>query len=299
MAATNRMRCDEPGNRRPVRLDCGSNGKGKTRAAAGAGRVPDAMSNPGPSTEDRKKRVFLVDDHPIVRERLAELINQDSGFLVCGEADDAITAIKAIGAVQPDIAIVDITLKDTYGIELIKSLREKESHIPVLVLSMHHESVYGERALHAGARGYLNKQEGTKKVVPALRAILAGEIFVSDKLKMDVLQRMVGGTRCGEMATTDPLSDREFEVLQLLGRGQGVRDIAEALFISPKTVEAHRAHIRKKMKFPNSAALLRYAIEWVLREGESNAPNASGMKTSERCIDEPPAGLLSTGKLDP
>jgi DNA-binding NarL/FixJ family response regulator len=217
----------------------------------------------------RKQKVFLVDDHPIVRERLAELISQEADLQVCGEAEDTNNALKSIAALQPDIAIVDITLKDTYGIELIKSLKEREGHIPVLVLSMHDESLYGERAIRAGAKGYLNKQEASKKVIAAIRTILAGEIFVSEKMKSAMLHKMSGGQRPEGGSPTDVLSDRELEVFQLLGQGLGVRQIAENLFISVKTVEAHREHIKQKMNFKSSSELLRYAIQSTLNEGSS------------------------------
>jgi DNA-binding NarL/FixJ family response regulator len=202
----------------------------------------------------------------MVRERLAELISQEADLEVCGEAEDAVTALKSIGALQPDVAIVDITLKDTYGIELIKSLKERESHIPVLVLSMHDESLYGERAIRAGARGYLNKQEASKKVIAAIRTILAGDIFVSEQMKSAMLQKMAGGHRPEGGTPTDVLSDRELEVFQLLGQGLAVRQIAEMLFVSVKTVEAHREHIKQKMNFKTSSELLRYAIEYTMKD---------------------------------
>jgi DNA-binding NarL/FixJ family response regulator len=203
----------------------------------------------------------------MVRERLAELIAQEGDLEVCGEAEDAVAALKAIGHLQPDVAVVDITLKDTYGIELVKSLKERESHIPVLVLSMHDESIYGERAIRAGARGYLNKQEASRKVVAAIRAILAGEVFVSDRMKAAMLEKMSRGQRPEGGAPTDALSDRELEVFQLLGQGLGVRQIAEMLFVSAKTVEAHREHIKQKMNFKSSAELLRYAIQHTMNQG--------------------------------
>jgi DNA-binding NarL/FixJ family response regulator len=202
-----------------------------------------------------------------VRERLGELIAQEADLEVCGEAEDAIGAMQSIGALQPDLAVVDITLKDTYGIELIKTLKDREGHIPVLVLSMHDESLYGERAIRAGAKGYLNKQEASKKVISAIRTILAGEIFVSDKMKADILQKMSGGQRAEGNSPTATLTDRELEVFQLLGEGLGVRQIAENLFVSVKTVEAHREHIKQKMNFKSSSELLRFAIQFVLNEG--------------------------------
>jgi len=205
----------------------------------------------------------------MVRERLAELISQEPDLAVCGEAEDAVTATKLIGQLQPDLAIVDITLKDTYGIELVKTLRERESHIPVLVLSMHEESLYGERAIRAGARGYLNKQEASKKVITAIRAILAGDVFVSDQMKSAMLQKMAAGghaATAGGGQPTDVLSDRELEVFQLLGQGLAVRQIADMLYVSVKTVEAHREHIKQKMNFKTSSELLRYAIQFTIKE---------------------------------
>ena len=219
------------------------------------------------TTEKRKTRVLIVDDHPIVRERLAELINQEPDLHVCGEAEDAREALLAVDASQPDLAIVDITLKDTYGIELIKQLKEKHPKLPVLVLSMHDESLYGERALRAGARGYLTKQEATKKVVLAIRQVLAGEIFVSEKMASTILHKVVGGGTVEGGSPTDVLSSREVEVFQLLGQGLSVRQIAENLFISNKTVEAHREHIKKKMNFKGSSELLRFAIQFTMERG--------------------------------
>ncbi len=233
--------------------------------------APKSQSAAPAQPAGQKRRVFLVDDHPIVRERLAELISQETDLEVCGEAEDAVAALKAINALQPDIAIVDITLKDTYGIELIKTLRERESHVPVLVLSMHDESLYGERAIRAGAKGYLNKQEASKKVIAAIRTILAGDIFVSEQMKSAMLRKMSGGHSPQGASPTDVLTDREMEVFQLLGQGLGVRQLAENLFVSVKTIEAHRENIKQKMNFKSSSELLRYAIQFTLNE--SNPPN--------------------------
>jgi DNA-binding NarL/FixJ family response regulator len=206
---------------------------------------------------------LLVDDHPLVRERLAELINQEPDLAVCGEAEDAHGALEAAEAHHPHVAIVDISLKDSYGIELIKDLKNRYPELPVLVLSMHDEAMYGERALRAGARGYLNKQEATKKVVLALRQVLSGGIFVSEAMASGILSKVAGGkARAGEGGTPiDVLTDRELEIFQMLGQGKTVREIAMTLHISSKTVEAHREHIKQKMNFKNSNDLLRYAIE--------------------------------------
>jgi DNA-binding NarL/FixJ family response regulator len=217
-------------------------------------------------TDGNKKKVFVVDDHPIVRERVAELINQEPDLVVCGEAEDAVQAVKAVAAAAPDIAIVDITLKDTYGIELIKQLRDLHPKLPVLVLSMHDESLYGERALRAGARGYLTKQEASKKVVDAIRRILRGEIYVSDKLAGSLVRKVAGGNDQAGGSPVDVLTDRELEVFQLLGQGLTVREVAERLFVSAKTVEAHREHIKQKLNFKTSSELLRFAIQYTLQE---------------------------------
>jgi DNA-binding NarL/FixJ family response regulator len=213
-----------------------------------------------------KTKILVVDDHPIVRERLAELINQEPDLHVCGEAEDSREAIKAVESLQPDLAIVDITLKDTYGIELIKQLKETHPKLPMLVLSMHDESLYGERALRAGAKGYLTKQEATKKVITAIRTILAGEIFVSEKMASTILRKVAGSASPEGASPTDVLTDRELEIFQLLGQGLGVKEIAENLFISVKTVEAHREHIKQKMNFKSSTELLRFAIQFTMKE---------------------------------
>jgi DNA-binding NarL/FixJ family response regulator len=217
-------------------------------------------------TDTNKKKVFVVDDHPIVRERVAELINQEPDLIVSGEAEDAVQAVKAVAASAPDIAIVDITLKDTYGIELIKQLKELHPKLPILVLSMHDESLYGERALRAGARGYLTKQEASKKVVDAIRRILRGEIYVSDKLAGSLVRKVAGGNDQAGGSPVDVLTDRELEVFQLLGQGLTVREVAERLFVSAKTVEAHREHIKQKLNFKTSSELLRFAIQYTLQE---------------------------------
>jgi DNA-binding NarL/FixJ family response regulator len=242
------------------------------RGDDGAGRRIGPLS-PGDEMATQKvqkrpggKKVFIVDDHPIVRERVAELINQEADLQVCGEAEDAVQAVKAIGAAVPDIAIVDITLKDTYGIELIKQLKELHPKLPILVLSMHDESLYGERALRAGAKGYLTKQEATKNIIDAIRRILRGEIYVSDKLAGSLVRKVAGGSSEGGGSPVDVLTDRELEVFQLLGQGLTVREVAERLFVSTKTVEAHREHIKQKLNFKTSSELLRFAIQYTLQE---------------------------------
>jgi DNA-binding NarL/FixJ family response regulator len=226
------------------------------------------MRSKTPAIPKAAARILLVDDHPIVRERLAELINRQPDLAVCGEAEDANAALKVARSVSPDLAIVDITLKDTYGIELIKHLKTILPKLPILVLSMHDESLYGERALRAGASGYLTKQEATKNVIDAIRRVLAGEIYASEKLSALIVQKLAGGGGGGGGAggsPTDVLSDRELEIFPLLGQGMSVDRIADNLFVSVKTVEAHREHIKRKMNLKTSAELLRYAMAFAMK----------------------------------
>jgi DNA-binding NarL/FixJ family response regulator len=213
-----------------------------------------------------KKKVLVVDDHPIVRERIAELINQEPDLAVCGEAEDAARALEAVAGHRPDVAIVDISLKDSYGIELVRQLKELHPDLPTLVLSMHEESMYGERALRAGAKGYLTKQEASKKVVDAVRRVLRGGIYVSDKLAALLVRKVAGGNSEKGGDLVDTLTDREREVFQLLGQGLTVREVADRLSVSAKTVEAHREHIKRKLNFKTSSELLRFAIQYTLQE---------------------------------
>jgi DNA-binding NarL/FixJ family response regulator len=242
---------------------------GKVRTPKPRGATADAPSLMA-REEPAKRKVLIVDDHPIVRERLAELINRESDLVACGEAEDGPATLAAIEALHPDVAIVDISLKDTYGIELIKQIKERRPDLPVLVLSMHDESMYGERALRAGAKGYLNKQEATQKVVAALRQVLRGQIFVSPDMAAGLIQKLArgGGGKSRQTqggSATDVLTEREIEIFLLLGDGKSARDIASALGISVKTVEAHREHIKQKLNLKTSSELLRYAIEARLR----------------------------------
>lgn len=208
-----------------------------------------------------KSRIFLVDDHPIVRQGLTQLINNEADLTVIGEGEDAYGSLRAIKTAKPDLALVDVSLKGSDGIELLKELRAQEPDLPVLILSMHDESLYAERALRAGARGYVMKQEAPPVLLGAIRRVLKGEIYVSEKMGATLLQRLVGGkaSNKGELPL-DRLTDREMEVFRMIGSGKTVREIAELLFLSVKTVEAHREHIKEKLSLKTSAELLRYAI---------------------------------------
>ncbi|MFA6134127.1 MAG: response regulator transcription factor [Phycisphaerae bacterium] len=210
-----------------------------------------------------KTRIFLVDDHPIVRQGVALLVNQEPDMIVCGDADCAPDAIRGIEATQPDLAVVDLSLKDSSGLELIKDLKIRCPRLLVMVLSMHEESFYAERVLRAGARGYITKEEGTEKVIEGIRKLLKGEVYLSEKMASKMIYKLVDG-RSGSQAnpSVECLTDRELEIFELIGRGLGTRDIAERLHLSVKTIESHREHIKEKLKLDNATELLKHAIQW-------------------------------------
>lgn len=214
----------------------------------------------------KKKTVFVVDDHPIVRQGLALLINREADLVVCGEAEEMQSALSAIQTIRPDILIVDISLNGPDGLELLKNIRLASPRLPVLILSMHDESIYAERALRAGANGYIMKQEATEKVLIALRRILSGEIYVSDRIANSMLRHYVRGANASEQSSVSDLTDRELEVFRLIGEGQGTRQIAEALHLSVKTVESYQAHIKEKLSLRSARELVQHAAQWNVRE---------------------------------
>lgn len=210
-----------------------------------------------------KHNVFIVDDHPIIREGLAQMINREPDLFVCGDAADMQGALQKICALKPDILIVDISLSGPDGLDLVKHLRTQDPSLPILILSMHDESIYAERALRAGANGYIMKQEATEKVLVALRRILAREIYVSSRIASKMLQHFVGASaHHSRHSRVDELSDRELEVLRLMGEGHGTRQISEALHLSVKTVESYQAHLKDKLSLRNSRELVQYAVKW-------------------------------------
>ena len=214
-------------------------------------------------TSESKTKIVIVDDHPIVRQGLAELINHEDDLVVCGQAEEAPEAMGVIKAIKPDMVIVDILLKETSGMELIKDIKARYPNLAVLALSMHDESLYAERALRAGAKGYIMKAEATEKVIGAIRKILSGDIYLSEPMAAKLIHKLVGGrTKVGASAI-DRLSDRELEVFRLIGQGYGTRQIAEKLHLSVKTIESYRAHIKEKLNLSDAAELLQYAIQWV------------------------------------
>ncbi len=215
-----------------------------------------------------KRKVFIVDDHPIVREGLAQMINREPDLAVCGDAQEMHAALQAIEVHKPHILIVDISLNGPDGLDLLKNIRSKDPSLPVLILSMHDESIYAERALRAGANGYIMKQEATERVLIALRRILNREIYVSDRVANKMLRRFVAGGQSGAVKRSplDALSDRELEVLHLIGEGHGTRQIAQELHLSVKTVESYQSHLKEKLSLSNSRELMQYAIQAALWE---------------------------------
>jgi DNA-binding NarL/FixJ family response regulator len=212
-------------------------------------------------TRARKKTVFVVDDHPLLRQGLALLINREPDLAVCGEAEEAHGAMKAISTTNPDILIADISLNGPDGLELLKNLRTSHPYLPVLVLSMHDETIYAERALRARANGYIMKQEATEKVLIAIRRILKGEIYLSERMANKLLHQYVSGAAMDMSSRLASLSDRELEVFRLIGEGRSTRQIAEKLRLSIKTVETYQAHIKDKLSLHSGRELVQHAIQ--------------------------------------
>lgn len=208
-----------------------------------------------------KVRVILVDNHPMVRQGLSQLINDEADLCVCAQADNAMTALELIASTDPDFAIIDISMNGMDGIQLIKELKIRRPELATLVLSMHDEALYAERALRAGAGGYITKEEAPAKVMHAIRRVLGGEIYVSENVAARLLKAVRG--KCSDSALTPlgRLSDRELQVFREIGHGYSIREIAEKLYVSMKTVETHRDHIKVKLNLKNSNEVLRYAVQ--------------------------------------
>ena len=220
--------------------------------------MPESQTKP-----DKRKKIFLVDDHPLVREWLGLLLQREPDLMICGEAEDVHDAVEKIEKTRPDLAVVDISLRSTHGLELIKDLQARVPELPLLVLSMHDESLYAERVLRAGARGYITKQEATKKVLVAIRQVLDGQIYLSEKMASRMVNKLVVGRRDKQSFSIERLTDRELEVFQLIGRGYSTRRIAEELHLGIKTVESYRARIKEKLQLEGATELLQHAIQWV------------------------------------
>ena len=217
-------------------------------------------------TQGARKTVLVVDDHPLMRHGLALLINQQQDMQVCGEAEEAQAAMHAIAQLRPDIMILDISLSGPDGLELLKSIRASNPDLPVLILSMHDEAIYAERALRARANGYIMKQEATEKVLVAVRRILNGEVYLSERMSNKMLQQYIGGAPSMIQSRIASLSDRELEVFRLIGEGRATREIAEELHLSIKTVETYQAHIKEKLALRSGRELIQHAIQWKISD---------------------------------
>jgi DNA-binding NarL/FixJ family response regulator len=213
----------------------------------------------------KKATVLLVDDHPIVRQGLTQLVNQEPDLAVCAQAEDANAAFHAIATHRPDVVVLDISLNGPDGLAVLKDIRLSHPTLPVLVLSMHDESLYAERVLRAGANGYIMKQEATERVLEAIRRIRNGEVYVSDRVARRLLAQVVSSPASGK-APIEALTDRELAVFRLIGKGRGTREIADELRVSVKTVESYQAHIKEKLCLKNARELFQHAFQWVTQQ---------------------------------
>jgi DNA-binding NarL/FixJ family response regulator len=218
------------------------------------------------SLTNEKEKLLIVEDHPLFRAMLVHLIDHELGMIVCGEADNIQDALKLVEATQPDAAIVDLTLSGSSGLELIKDLKARNLQLPVLVLSMHAEELYAERALRAGARGYITKQESPAEVVAAIRTVMQGRIYVSQRVNGAILERFAQPGTAPPPSGVNSLSDREIEVFQLVGRGLNSREIAYRLNLGATTVDSYRSRIKEKLEIRNAAELYQRAAQWVTEQ---------------------------------
>jgi DNA-binding NarL/FixJ family response regulator len=216
--------------------------------------------------KDKRARILLVDDHAVVRFGIAQLINRQNDLMVCGEEEEAARALDAIGRLKPDLVIADISLKESSGLELMRNIKAQYPKLPVLVVSVHDETIYAEVAFRAGALGYLMKEEALDKVIAAIRRVLGGGIYVSDALATKMLQQQIRGQTDATVSPVKGLSDRELEVFQMIGQWKGTRQIADELHLSVKTIEYYREQIKKKLNLKSAVELTHYATAWVQKE---------------------------------
>jgi DNA-binding NarL/FixJ family response regulator len=212
--------------------------------------------------KQNRTRILLVDDHPMVRERLAEILGREEDLLVCGEAEDRHGALEAVERKRPGLVIVDLTLKNSDGLELIKDLHARCPKLLMLVVSMHDESLYAERVIRAGARGYITKQEATRRILQAVRCVLSGNIYLNEAIATQLISRLTAKPGSVGATPAELLGDRELQVFELTGRGLNTRQIATQLHIGVKTAETYRARIREKLQVKDAADLLQLAIAW-------------------------------------
>lgn len=223
-----------------------------------SGTAPDAVA---------RKRILLVDDHPFMRAGLGALIDRQADMMVCGEAGNPSEAFAQLTGSKPDMVLTDLTMPGRSGLEFIKDLLATAPRLSVLIISMHDEVVYAERALRAGARGYIMKEAGGENLLTAIRQVLRGEVYVSPKMSARILEGLSGGRPRGSTSPIEKLTDREFEVFQMIGQGKSTRDIAAQLHLSPKTVDVHRGNIKEKLELKDATSLIRHAVRWVETQG--------------------------------
>jgi DNA-binding NarL/FixJ family response regulator len=221
-----------------------------------------------PTPAPQRRRILLVDDHPFMRAGLAQLIDRQADLMVCGEAGNPTEAFQALASAKPDLVLSDLTMPGRSGLEFIKDLRAANDALAILVVSMHDESVFAERALRAGARGYIMKEAGGENLLAAIRQVLGGDVYVSPRMSARILEGLSSARPRGSKSPIEKLTDREFEIFQLIGQGKSTRDIAAQLHLSPKTVDVHRANIKEKLELTNVTALIRHAVRWVETQGK-------------------------------
>jgi len=229
--------------------------------------MKSAKKSPPVPVPPPRRRILVVDDHPFMRAGLAQLINQQADLEVCGEAGNAADAAREVVRLKPDLVLTDLTMSDRGGLEFIKDLQASGLPPPVLVVSMHDEAIYAERALRAGARGYIMKEAGGESLLAAIRQVLRGEVYVSLRLSARLLENLTHRSPRGSSSPIKQLTDREFEVFQLIGQGKSTQDIAAQLNLSPKTVDVHRGNIKAKLALKDATALVRHAVRWVETQG--------------------------------
>jgi DNA-binding NarL/FixJ family response regulator len=234
--------------------------------------------------DQAKWRVFIVDDHPMLRQGIRAVIDQQRDMIVCGEAASAPEAMERIEQLRPDIVVADLTLKNSSGLELIKDLVVRCPKIPALMLSMHDESFYAERALHAGAKGFIAKEEGTEKVIEGIRQVIAGNPYFSPSVTARILSRSVGGSQRAPEGSPRSLTDRELQILELIGSGYASGEVAQRLHLSVKTIESHRENIKQKLGLTSASQLVKYAYNW-MQHGRTSGPPSPPAPGSTTNID--------------
>lgn len=229
------------------------------KSPASKKKSPAPAQTPGTA----QRRVLLIDDHPFMRAGLAQLINAQPDLVVCGEAGNPVEAFQSLAKIKPELVLSDLTMPGRSGLEFIKDLRAALPDLAILVVSMHDEVVFAERALRAGARGYIMKEAGGENLLAAIRQVLRGEVYVSPRMSSQILNNLSTRRPRGSTSPIEQLTDREFEVFQLIGQGKSTRDVAEQLHLSSKTVDVHRSHIKEKLGLKDTTALIRHAVRWV------------------------------------